>query len=117
MSYPTGYEPSKIWTMAGHNGGTFSSINRPTAGATHEKDLPVGRHPLQLYSQGTPNGVKITIMLEELLLLGHSEAEYDAWVCRINDGDQFSSGFVKANPNSKIPALMDYSLEKPQRVF
>jgi GST-like protein len=114
MSYPTGYEPAKIWTMAGDNGGTFSSINRPTAGATHEKDLPVGRHPLQLYSQGTPNGVKITIMLEELLLLGHSGAEYDAWVCRINDGDQFSSGFVKVNPNSKIPALMDYSLEKPQ---
>ena len=117
MSYPTGYEPAKIWTMAGDNGGTFSSINRPTAGATHEKDLPVGRHPLQLYSQGTPNGVKITIMLEELLLLGHSGAEYDAWVCRINDGDQFSSGFLEVNPNSKIPALMDYSLENPQRVF
>ena len=117
MSYPTGYEPAKIWTMAGDNGGTFSSINRPTSGATHEKDLPVGRHPLQLYSQGTPNGVKITIMLEELLLLGHSGAEYDAWICRINDGDQFSSGFVKANPNSKIPALMDYSSENPQRVF
>ena len=87
MSYPTGYEPAKIWTMAGDNGGTFSSINRPTSGAKHEKDLPGWRHPLQLYSQGTPNGVKITIMLEELLLLGHSGAEYDAWVCRINDGD------------------------------
>ena len=117
MSYPIGYEPAKIWTMAGDNGGTFSSINRSTAGATHEKDLPVGRHPLQLYSQGTPNGVKITIMLEELLLLGHLGAEYDAWVCRINDGDQFSSGFLEVNPNSKIPALMDYSLENPQRVF
>ena len=83
MSDPTGYEPAKIWTMAGDNGGTFASVNRPTAGATYDKDLPVGRHPLQLYSQGTPNGVKITIMLEELLLLGHSGAEYDAWICRI----------------------------------
>ena len=117
MSYPIGYEPAKIWTMAGDNGGTFSSINRPTAGATHEKGLPVWRHPLQLYSQGTPNGVKITIMLEELLLLGHSGAEYDAWVCRINDGDQFASGFVEVNPNSKIPALLDNSGYEPKRVF
>ena len=117
MGYPDGYEPALIWTMDGFNGGTFDSINRPTAGTAYEKELPVGKHPLQLYSQGTPNGVKITVMLEELLSLGHSEAEYDAWICRIREGDQFSSGFVKVNPNSKIPALMDYSLETPQRVF
>tara|TARA_B100000780_G_scaffold121205_1_gene84875 strand:- start:459 stop:1331 length:873 start_codon:yes stop_codon:yes gene_type:complete len=117
MSYPAGYEPAHIWTMEGDTGGTFASINRPTAGATYENDLPVGKHPLQLYSQGTPNGVKVTVMLEELLSLGHSGAEYDAWICRIQDGDQFSSGFVEVNPNSKIPALMDYSFETPQRVF
>jgi GST-like protein len=103
--------------MEGDTGGTFASINRPTAGATYDNDLPVGKHPIQLYSQGTPNGVKVTVMLEELLLLGHSGAEYDAWLCRIRDGDQFSSGFVEVNPNSKIPALMDYTLETPQRVF
>ena len=117
MSYPAGYEPAHIWTMEGDTGGAFASINRPTAGATYENDLPVGKHPLQLYSQGTPNGVKVTVMLEELLSLGHSGAEYDAWICRIQDGDQFSSGFVEVNPNSKIPALMDYSFETPQRVF
>ena len=117
MSYPAGYEPAHIWTMEGDTGGTFASINRPTAGATYENDLPAGKHPLQLYSQGTPNGVKVTVMLEELLSLGHSGAEYDAWICRIQDGDQFSSGFVEVNPNSKIPALMDYSFETPQRVF
>ena len=117
MSYPAGYEPAHIWTMEGDTGGTFASINRPTAGATYDNDLPVGKHPLQLYSQGTPNGVKVTVMLEELLSLGHSGAEYDAWICRIQDGDQFSSGFVEVNPNSKIPALMDYSFETPQRVF
>ena len=117
MSYPVDYEPAHIWTMEGDSGGTFASINRPTAGATYDNDLPVGKHPLQLYSQGTPNGVKVTVMLEELLLRGHSGAEYDAWICRIQDGDQFSTGFVAVNPNSKIPALMDYSLETPQRVF
>jgi GSH-dependent disulfide-bond oxidoreductase len=117
MSYPANYEPAQIWTIAGHNGGTFASINRPTAGATYEKDLPVGKHPLQLYSQGTPNGVKITVMLEELLSLGHLGAEYDAWICQIRHGDQFSSGFVEVNPNSKIPALMDCTSVIPQRVF
>ncbi len=95
MSYPTGYQPSKIWLMENENGGTFSNINKPTAGATFEKELPVGKHPLQLYSLGTPNGIKITIMLEELLALGHTGAEYDAWLCRIHKGEQFSSGFVK----------------------
>ena len=117
MSYPIDYTTPDIWINNSENGGTFANINKPTAGSTHEKKLPVGKHPLQLYSMGTPNGIKITIMLEELLALGHSGAEYDAWLCRIHKGDQFSSGFVEINPNSKIPALVDYSIEKPQRVF
>ena len=111
------YTPPKVWTWNKENGGRFASINRPIAGPTHDKDLPVGRHPLQLYSLATPNGVKVTVMLEELLALGHTGAEYDAWLIRINEGDQFSSGFVAANPNSKIPALMDHSGAKPIRVF
>ncbi|TIS53758.1 glutathione-dependent disulfide-bond oxidoreductase [Mesorhizobium sp.] len=116
--YPTNqYTPPKVWTWNKPSGGAFASINRPIAGPTHEKELPVGKHPLQLYSLATPNGVKVTIMLEELLALGHSGAEYDAWPIRINDGDQFGSGFVEVNPNSKIPALMDRSGEKPIRVF
>ena len=117
MSNTTEYIPPKVWAWDQENGGKFASINRPIAGATTHKDLPVGRRPLQLYSLATPNGVKVTVMLEELLELGHSGAEYDAWLIRINDGDQFSSGFVGANPNSKIPALMDHSGEKPVRVF
>jgi GSH-dependent disulfide-bond oxidoreductase len=111
------YMPAKIWTWNKPNGGRFASINRPIAGPTHEKELPIGRHPLQLYSLGTPNGVKITIMLEELLALGRSGAEYDAWLIKIRDGDQFGSGFVAANPNSKIPALVDRSGPTPIRVF
>jgi GST-like protein len=111
------YVPPKVWTWNKPNGGHFASINRPIAGSTHEKELPVGRHPLQLYSLGTPNGVKVTIMLEELLALGHRGAEYDAWLIKIGDGDQFGSGFVKVNPNSKIPALLDRSGPKPIRVF
>ncbi|CFX62371.1 S-transferase [Candidatus Filomicrobium marinum] len=111
------YVPPKVWTWNKPNGGKFASTNRPIAGPTHEKALPVGRHPLQLYSQATPNGQKITIMLEELLALGHSGAEYDAWLIRIGDGDQFGSGFVEVNPNSKIPALMDRSGPEPIRVF
>ncbi|MFJ6323113.1 MULTISPECIES: glutathione-dependent disulfide-bond oxidoreductase [unclassified Rhizobium] len=111
------YTPPKIWTWNKANGGQFANINRPIAGPTHEKELPVGRHPLQLYSLGTPNGVKVTIMLEELLALGHSGAEYDAWLIKIGDGDQFGSGFVEVNPNSKIPALLDRSGPKPIRVF
>jgi GST-like protein len=111
------YVPPKVWTWNKPSGGTFASINRPIAGPTHEKELPVGRHPLQLYSLATPNGVKVTIMLEELLALGHRGAEYDAWLIRINDGDQFSSGFVAVNPNSKIPALLDRSGPTPIRVF
>ena len=111
------YVPPKIWTWNRENGGRFANINRPIAGPTHEKELPVGRHPMQLYSLGTPNGVKVTVMLEELLALGHSGAEYDAWLIRINEGDQFSSGFVDINPNSKIPALLDRSGPKPIRVF
>ena len=117
MSEETAYTPPKVWTWNKASGGRFASINRPIAGATHEKELPVGRHPLQLYSQGTPNGVKVTVMLEELLALGHRGAEYDAWLIRISDGDQFGSGFVAINPNSKIPALLDRSGEKPIRVF
>ncbi|QSZ25066.1 glutathione-dependent disulfide-bond oxidoreductase (plasmid) [Rhizobium sp. NZLR1] len=109
--------PPKVWTWNKANGGQFASINRPIAGPTHDKELPIGRHPLQLYSLGTPNGQKVTIMLEELLALGHSGAEYDAWLIRIGDGDQFGSGFVAVNPNSKIPALMDRSGETPIRVF
>ncbi|MFL5280557.1 MAG: glutathione-dependent disulfide-bond oxidoreductase [Rhodopila sp.] len=111
------YTPPKIWRWNKENGGRFANINRPIAGPTHEKDLPVGRHPLQLYSLATPNGQKATILLEELLALGHRGAEYDAWLIRIGDGDQFSSGFVAANPNSKIPTLVDHSGPKPIRVF
>ncbi|MBN3264197.1 glutathione-dependent disulfide-bond oxidoreductase [Pectobacterium brasiliense] len=110
------YVPPKVWQPAS-SGGAFANINRPIAGPTHEKALPVGKHPLQLYSLATPNGVKVTIMLEELLALGHSGAEYDAWLIKIGDGDQFSSGFVDVNPNSKIPALLDQSGGKPIRVF
>lgn len=111
------YTPPKVWTWDQENGGQFASINRPIAGATHDKDLPVGKHPLQLYSLATPNGVKVTVMLEELLAQGVNEAEYDAWLINIGDGDQFGSGFVDVNPNSKIPALMDRSGDAPQRVF
>jgi GSH-dependent disulfide-bond oxidoreductase len=113
----TTYTPPKIWTWNKENGGKFANINRPISGATHEKDLPVGKHSLQLYSQGTPNGVKVTVMLEELLAAGHAGAEYDAWLIRISDRHQFGSGFVAANPNSKIPALMDRSGPTPVRVF
>jgi GST-like protein len=113
----TEYAPPTVWTWDKENGGRFANINRPIAGATHEKELPVGRHPLQLYSLATPNGVKVTVMLEELLALGHAGAEYDAWLIRISDGDQFGSGFVGVNPNSKIPALMDRSGPAPIRVF
>ncbi|MBA4781837.1 MAG: glutathione-dependent disulfide-bond oxidoreductase [Rhizobiales bacterium] len=113
----TEYTPAKVWTWASGNGGTFANINRPIAGATHDKVLPVGKHPLQLYSLATPNGVKVTVMLEELLALGHSGAEYDAHLIEISNGDQFGSGFVAVNPNSKIPALMDHSTPAPTRVF
>jgi GST-like protein len=111
------YVPPKVWTWNKENGGRFASINRPISGPTHDKELPVGLHPLQLYSLATPNGVKVTVMLEELLALGHSGAEYDAWLIRIGDGEQFGSGFVSVNPNSKIPALLDRSGAKPIRVF
>lgn len=111
------YTPPKVWTWDSESGGRFASINRPIAGATHEKELPVVKHPLQLYSLATPNGVKVTVMLEELLALGISEAEYDAYLINISEGDQFGSGFVAANPNSKIPALMDHSTTPPTRVF
>jgi GST-like protein len=111
------YQPPKVWTWDAESGGRFAGINRPVSGATHEKDLPVGEHPLQLYSLGTPNGVKVTMMLEELLELGISDAEYDAWPINILSGDQFSSGFVAVNPNSKIPALLDRSGESPIRIF
>jgi GSH-dependent disulfide-bond oxidoreductase len=117
MTESSEYAPPKVWVWNKPSGGQFASINRPIAGATHEKELPVGRHPLQLYSQGTPNGVKVTILLEELLALGHRGAEYDAWLIRIGNGDQFGSGFVAINPNSKIPALVDRSEPKPVRVF
>jgi GST-like protein len=113
----TPYTPPPVWAWKQANGGTFANINRPTAGATHDEVLPVGKHPLQLYSLATPNGVKVTVMLEELLDLGHSGAEYDAWLVRIMDGDQFGSGFVAVNPNSKIPALLDCSGATPIRVF
>jgi GSH-dependent disulfide-bond oxidoreductase len=113
----TPYIPPRVWTWDKANGGQFANINRPIAGPTHDKALPVGKHPLQLYSLATPNGQKVTIMLEELLEAGVSAAEYDAWLIRIGDGDQFSSGFVAVNPNSKIPALMDHSVSPPQRVF
>jgi GST-like protein len=117
MTDPSPYTPPKVWAWNKENGGRFASINRPIAGPTHDKELPVGRHPLQLYSLATPNGVKVTVMLEELLALGHSGAEYDAWLIRINEGDQFGSGFVAVNPNSKIPALLDRSGPTPVRVF
>ena len=113
----TSYTPPDVWTWQAENGGTFANINRPIAGATHDKDLPRGTHPFQLYSLATPNGVKVTVMFEELLARGVSDAEYDAWLIRIRDGDQFGSGFVAVNPNSKIPALMDYSTATPTRVF
>ena len=111
------YTPPRVWVWNKDNGGRFANINRPVSGATHEKVLPVGKHPFQLYSLGTPNGVKVTVMLEELLALGHHGAEYDAWLINIGDGDQFGSGFVDVNPNSKIPALMDHSTTPPTRVF
>ena len=111
------YAPPKVWKWNMESGGKFASINRPIAGPTHDKDLPVGKHPLQLYSLATPNGVKVTVMLEELLALGHSDAEYDAWLIRIGDGDQFGSGYVAVNPNSKIPVMVDHSVDKPRRVF
>ena len=117
MTDSSDYMPPKVWTWTRPSGGTFASINRPIAGPTHEKELPVGRHPLQLYSLGTPNGVKVTVMLEELLSLGLHGAEYDAWLIRINEGDQFGTGFVRVNPNSKIPALVDRSGPTPVRVF
>jgi GST-like protein len=117
MTDSSAYVPPKVWTWNKENGGRFASINRPIAGPTHDKDLPVGCHPLQLYSMATPNGVKVTVLLEELLALGHAGAEYDAWLINIGDGDQFGSGFVAVNPNSKIPALMDRSGPTPIRVF
>src|SRR5437588_13116622 len=107
MTDSSDYVPPKVWTWTKPSGGTFASINRPVAGPTHDKDLPVGRHPLQLYSLGTPNGVKVTVLLEELLALGHAGAEYDAWLIPISEGAQFGSGFVAVNPNSKIPAMVD----------
>ena len=117
MTDSSQYIPPKVWTWDKPNGGTFANINRPIAGPTHEKELPVGRHPLQLYSLATPNGVKVTILLEELLALGHKGAEYDGWLIKIGEGDQFGSGFVNVNPNSKIPALLDRSGPTPIRVF
>ncbi|MBL9106716.1 MAG: glutathione-dependent disulfide-bond oxidoreductase [Myxococcales bacterium] len=117
MSDKTEYVPPKVWSWNRANGGQFAAINRPIAGPTHDKELPVGRHPLQLYSLATPNGVKVTVMLEELLALGHAGAEYDAWPIKIAEGEQFGSGFVDINPNSKIPALLDRSGERPVRVF
>jgi GST-like protein len=117
MTASSGYTPPAIWTWDKESGGRFAAINRPISGPTHDKELPVGRHPFQLYSLATPNGVKVTVMLEELLALGHAGAEYDAWLIPINEGAQFSSGFVAVNPNSKIPALMDRSGPAPIRVF
>ncbi len=117
MSEASEYAPPKVWTWNKASGGRFANINRPIAGPTHDKELPVGRHPMQLYSLGTPNGQKVTIMLEELLALGHTGAEYDAWLIKIGDGEQFGSGFVAINPNSKIPALLDRSGPTPIRVF
>ncbi len=117
MSETSKYQPPKVWKMDQASGGKFANINRPTAGATHQKELPVGKHPLQLYSLATPNGVKVTILLEELLAKGITEAEYDAWYIDINEGDQFGSGFVEVNPNSKIPALMDHSTQPATRIF
>jgi GSH-dependent disulfide-bond oxidoreductase len=117
MTDKSTYIPPKVWTPPAENGGRFANINRPVSGATHDKELPVGTHPFQLYSLGTPNGVKVTVMLEELLAAGHAGAEYDAWLIRINEGMQFGSGFVQINPNSKIPALVDRSGATPIRVF
>ncbi|RAH36300.1 MULTISPECIES: glutathione-dependent disulfide-bond oxidoreductase [unclassified Halomonas] len=117
MSQGNEYVPPKVWSWEKASGGTFASVNRPVAGPTHDKPLPVGKHPFQLYSMGTPNGVKVTMMFEELLELGYQDAEYDAWLIRIGDGDQFGSGFVEANPNSKIPALVDHGPAEPIRVF
>ncbi|BFM12850.1 glutathione-dependent disulfide-bond oxidoreductase [Simiduia litorea] len=117
MSQSTTYTPPKVWTWDQESGGRFANINRPISGATRDKPLPVGKHSLQLYSMATPNGVKVTIMLEELLAMGVKQAEYDAWLVHIGDGDQFTSGFVAANPNSKIPAMMDHSTETPTRLF
>ena len=117
MTKTDDYTPPEVWTWDAENGGRFASINRPIAGATHDKELPAGKHPFQLYSLATPNGVKVTIMFEELLALGFTDAEYDAWLIRIDQGDQFGSGFVGVNPNSKIPALMDYSTKTPTRIF
>lgn len=117
LNYPFGYLVPDVWTWEKDQTGKFADINRPSAGATHERTLPTGQHPLQLYSLGTPNGIKVTIMLEELLALGHKEAEYDAWFINIFQGDQFGSDFVKINPNSKIPALLDRSTTEPTRVF
>jgi GSH-dependent disulfide-bond oxidoreductase len=114
---PAGYAPPTVWKWDSENGGQFANINRPVSGATHDKVLEIGKHPFQLYSMGTPNGVKVTIMLEELLALGHTGAEYDAWMISIGAGDQFSSGFVAINPNSKIPAMVDYSVSPPIRLF
>ncbi len=117
MTETSDYTPPKVWSPPASSGGRFANINRPVSGPTHEKELPIGRHPLQLYSLATPNGVKVTVMLEELLALGHVGAEYDAWLVRINDGDQFGSGFVEVNPNSKIPALVDLAGATPIRIF
>ena len=117
MNDASEYVPPRVWTWDKESGGRFANINRPVAGATHDKELPVGKHPLQLYSLATPNGVKVTVLLEELLALGHDGAEYDAWLIRIGDGEQFGSGFVEINPNSKIPALMDRGAARPTRVF
>ncbi|MDF1734388.1 MAG: glutathione-dependent disulfide-bond oxidoreductase [Minwuia sp.] len=117
MNDATSYTPPKVWKWEQENGGAFANINRPIAGPTHDKELPVGKHPLQLYSLATPNGVKVTVLLEELLAKGHTGAEYDAWLVKIRDGEQFGSGFVGANPNSKIPALVDHSTPTPTRVF
>ena len=117
MSDQPSYVPPRVWTWDAESGGAFASINRPIAGPTHDKELPIGEHPLQLYSLGTPNGVKVTIMLEELLAQGHAGAEYDAWLINILEGDQFGSGFTAINPNSKIPALVDRSGAEPVRVF
>ena len=117
MDEPAPYTPPRVWVWNKPSGGRFANINRPIAGATHDKELPVGRHPLQLYSRATPNGVKVTVLLEELLALGHAGAEYDAWMIRISDAEQFGSGFVAVNPNSKIPALLDRSGPRPIRVF
>ena len=116
-NYPADYQPADVWAWDQASGGKWASINRPIAGATHEQELPKGKHPLQLYSLATPNGVKVTVMLEELIALGHKGAEYDAFLIKIGDGDQFGSGFVNANPNSKIQALVDHSTSKPTRVF